>query len=319
MGKPFSAICTGAVRAWENAQDGAGILVSQLRPRISLAAGSALLLLTLFLPIAYEACGPQRKGHEFLRGQGIWPGLLTILFPWGERAFYLLALGLATFTLLLILISLHRPEFLRKRALITLLFAAVGALSLFVITDFFWLFLAFWLESPLQRLGIRDDTTVALIAALTLLVLVSCMRSGFLRAQRWVVGLFAVACILSLTVIADFFLSLFTPYSFLRAATSAAMVIAPVLLYWLVPLILWLRFGLFGRSELQAQWPGIRRRVVQMYTPVVILDCLFFTDLVRMGIWGFVPFFFGVHLVSVGYMQLAREAQASPARTHLSG
>jgi hypothetical protein len=56
-----------------------------------------------------------------------------------------------------------------------------------------------------------------------------------------------------------------------------------------------------------------------MYTPVVILDCLFFTDLVRMGIWGFVPFFFGVHLVSVGYMQLAREAQASPARTHLSG
>jgi hypothetical protein len=286
---------------------------------VSLASGSVLVLLTLFLPIAYEACGPQRKGHEFIRGEGVWPGLVSLISPWVERGFYVLALALAACTLLLVLVSFRRPEFLRKGALITGLLGVAGAFSLFVITDFFWVFAGLWLEPLLQRLEVRDDATAAVLAALTFLVLVSCLRSRFLRTQRWVVGLFAVACALSLTVIANFFLSLLTPYGFLREATSAGMVMAPALLYWLVPLILWLRFGLFGRSERRAQWPGIRRRVVQMYAPLVVLDCLFFSDVVKMGIWGFLPFFVGLHLISLGYMQLAREAQHPPADAHLGG
>ena len=313
------AIRGGTERAWERAHGWARVLISQLRPRVSLASGSVLVLLTLFLPLAYEACGPQRKGHEFIRGEGVWPGLLTFVSPWVERGFYVLALALAACTLLLVLISLRRSEFLRKGALSTRLFAIAGALSLFVITDFFWVFAGLWLEPLLQRLEVRDDATAAVLAALTFLVLVSCLRSRFLRTQRWVVALFAAASALSLTVIANFFLSLFTPYGFLREATSAGMVMAPALLYWLVPLILWLRFGLFGRSELRAQWPGIRRRVVQMYTPLVVLDCLFFSDVVKMGIWGFLPFFVGLHLISLGYMQLAREAQHPPADAHLGG
>jgi hypothetical protein len=303
------AIRGGAERAWERAHGWVWALVSQLRPGMSLASGSVLVLLTLFLPIAYEACGPQRKGHEFIRGEGVWPGLLTLVSPWVERGFYVLALALAGCTLLLVLISLRRSGFLRKGALSTWLFAIAGALSLFVITDFFWVFAGLWLEPLFQRLEVRDDATAAVLAALTFLVLVSCLRSRFLRTQRWIVALVAAASALSLTVIADFFLSLLTPYGFLREATSAGMVMAPALLYWLVPLILWLRFGLFGRSELRAQWPGIRRRVVQMYTPLVVLDCLFFSEVVKMGIWGFLPFFFGVHLVSLGYMQLARTGE----------
>jgi hypothetical protein len=306
-------------RAWERAHGWARVLTSQLRPRMSLASGSVLVLLTLFLPIAYEACGPQRRGHEFIRGEGIWPGLLSLVSAWVERGFYVLALALAACTLLLILISLRRSEFLRKDALSTWLFAIAGALSLFVITDFFWAFAGLWLEELLKQLGAQDDISAAVVPAVTFLVLVSCLRSRFLRRQRWVVGLFAVACALSLTVLADFFLSRLTPYGFLREATSAGMVIAPALLYWLVPLILWLRFGLLGRSELRAQWPGIRRRVVQMYTPVVLLDCLFFSDVVKMGIWGFLPFFVGLHLISLGYMQLAREAHGPPADAHAGG
>jgi len=309
----------GTERAWERAQGWARGLISQLRPRVSLASGSVLVLLTLFLPIAYEACGPQRKGHEFIRGEGVWPGLLTFVSPWVERGFYILALALAACTLLLVLISLRRPGFLRKSALSPWLFAIAGAFSLFVITDFFWVFAGLWLEPLLQRLEVRDDVTAAVLPALTFLVLVSCLRSRFLRTQRWIVALFAVACVLSLTVLADFFLSLFTPYGFLREATSAGMVMAPALLYSVVPLILWLRFGLFGRSELRAQWPGIRRRVVQMYTPLVVLDCLFFSEAVKMGIWGFLPFFVGLHLISLGYMQLAREAQPPPAGARLDG
>jgi hypothetical protein len=306
----------GTERAWGRAHGWARVLISQLRPRVSLASGSVLVLLTLFLPLAYEACGPQRKGHEFIRGEGVWPGLLTFVSPWVERGFYVLALALAACTLLLVLVSFRRPGSMRKGALSTWLFAIVGALSLFVITDFFWVFAGLWLEPLLQRLEVRDDATAAVLPALTFLVLVSCLRSRFLRTQRWIVALFAVACVLSLTVLADFFLSLFTPYGFLREVTSAGMVMAPALLYWLVPLILWLRFGLFGRSELRAQWPGIRRRVVQMYTPLVVLDCLFFSDVVKRGIWGFLPFFVGLHLISLGYMQLAREVQHPPPNTY---
>lgn len=306
-------------RAWERARGWTRVLISQLRPRVSLASGSVLVLLTLFLPIAYEACGPQRRGHEFIRGEGVWPGLLTFVSPWVEQGFYVLALALAACTLLLVLVSFQRPEFLRKRALIIGALGVAGAFSLFVITDFFWVFAGLRLEPLLQRLEVRDDATAAVLPALTFLVLVSCLRSRFLRTQRWIVALFAIAGVLSLTVLADFFLSLFTPYGFLREATSAGMVMASALLYWLVPLLLWFRFGLFGRSELRAQWPGIRRRVVQMYTPLVVLDCLFFSEVVKMGIWGFLPFFVGLHLISLGYMQLAREAQNLPADAHLGG
>jgi hypothetical protein len=305
----FSALRGRAERAWARGRGWALTLVGQIRPRLSLAAGSVLVLLTLFLPIAYEACGPPRKGHEFIRGKGIWPGLLTFVFPGWERGFYILALVLAAFTLLLVLASFHRPESLRKHALVTWLFALAGAFSFFVIVDFFWIFAADWLEALLQHLEVRDDVSIAVVAGLTFLVLTACLRSRFLRAQRWVVALLAITTALSLTVLADFFLNLFTAHRLLRADWSSRMMTAPAILYWVVPLVLWLRFGLFGSGERRAQWPGIRSRLITMYLPLAAIDCLFFAEVVRMGIWGFLPFFAGLHLMSLGYMQLARNAE----------
>lgn len=90
------------------------------------------------------------------------------------------------------------------------------------------------------------------------------------------------------------------------------MMAAPAFLYWLVPVVLWFRFGLSRRDELRVQWPGIRRRVLQMYVPVAVADGLLLIDVVQMGMWGFLPFFFGLHLISLGYMQLAREAERFP-------
>jgi hypothetical protein len=87
------------------------------------------------------------------------------------------------------------------------------------------------------------------------------------------------------------------------------MMTAPAILYWVVPLVLWLRFGLLGSGERRAQWPGIRSRLITMYLPLAAIDCLFFAEVVRMGIWGFLPFFAGLHLMSLGYMQLARNAE----------
>ena len=313
MRKGFGATRAGAERAWARARNWALTVVSQIRPRLSLAAGSVLVLLTLFIPIAYEACGPPRKGHEFIRGKGIWPGLLTFVFPGWERGFYILALVLAACTLLLLLASVRRPALLRKHALITWLFALAGASSLFVIADFFWIFAADWLEALLQRLKVREDMSVAVVAALTLLVLTACLRSRFLRGQRWVVALFAITSALSLTVLADFFLNLFTPHRLLHVDWSSRIMTAPAILYWLVPLVVWLRFGLFGGGERRVQWPGIRSRLITMYLPLVAIDCLFFVEVVRMGIWGFLPFFAGLHLMSLGYMRLAREAEGPSA------
>lgn len=312
MGKGLGSIRGAAERVWGRGRGWAEKLAAQIRPRVSLAAGSTLVLLTLFLPIAYEACGPPRKGYEFLRGEGIWPGVLSFVVHWGERGFYLLALGLAAFTILLVVISSRRPESLRKRAPITWLFAIAGALALFVTADFFWIFLGLWMESLLKWLGAREDISVAAVAAVTFLVLVACLRSRFLRRQRWILVLFSIASVLSLLVIANFFLSLFRPYSFLPDDLPFWMMMAPPGLYWLVPVVLWFRFGLSRRDELRAQWPGIRLRVIQMYVPVMLADCLFFVDVVKMGLWGFLPFFLGLYLMSLGYMGLAGEATRSP-------
>jgi hypothetical protein len=309
----FSAIRGGAERAWARGRGWALTLLAQIRPRVSLAAGSVLVLLTLFLPIAYEACGPPRKGHEFIRGKGIWPGLLTFVFPGWERGFYILALVLGAFTLLLVLASFHRPESLRRHTLVAWLFALAGAFSFFVAADFFWIFAADWLEALFQRLEIRDEMSIAVVAGLTFLLLTACLRSRFLRAQRWVVALLAITAALSLTVLADFFLNLFTAHRLLHADWSSRMMTAPAILSWLIPLVLWLEFGLFGGGERRTQWPGIRSRLVIMYLPLAAIDCLFFVEVVRMGIWGFLPFFAGLHLMSLGYMQLARNTEGLSA------
>jgi hypothetical protein len=128
MRKGLVSIRDWVAAGWEGGRRVRSPLL-RLRARVSLASGSVLTLLTLFLPIAYEACGPPRKGYEFIRGKGIWPGLLTFVFPGWEQGFYVLALALAVFTLLLVLASFHRPAFLRKHALITWPFALAGAFA----------------------------------------------------------------------------------------------------------------------------------------------------------------------------------------------
>jgi hypothetical protein len=90
------------------------------------------------------------------------------------------------------------------------------------------------------------------------------------------------------------------------------MIAAQAVLYWLVPAVLWHRFGLSRREERRAQWPRIRSRILLVFIPVLAIDCLLFVDIVERGIWGFLPFFAGLHLLSLGYMQLARAAESPP-------
>jgi hypothetical protein len=311
MWKGLVSIRDWVAAGWEGGRRVRAPLL-RLRARVSLASGSVLTLLTLFLPIAYEACGPPGKGYEFVGGYGLWPGLLGLVFGWGARGFYVLALGLAAFTLLLVLLSLLRPELLRRSRLTLCLFALAGALSLFVLADFFWVFAFRRIDKLLQWLELSEHVSVATLPAAAFLVLVLCLRSRFLRKQRWIVGLFALAGASCLLLLADFLLSLLQSQGFLGDELAGWMMAAPAFLYWLVPVVLWFRFGLSRRDELRVQWPGIRRRVLQMYVPVAVADGLLLIDVVQMGMWGFLPFFFGLHLISLGYMQLAREAERFP-------
>jgi hypothetical protein len=62
------------LRRWTN------LSVWSNRPRLSLLTGSVLVLVTIFLPVASEQCGPNRTGSEYLLGEGNWPGFLSRLF-----------------------------------------------------------------------------------------------------------------------------------------------------------------------------------------------------------------------------------------------
>ena len=65
-----------AVQLMERGEAEGRAFLTRIRPRVSLAGGGILVLLTLFLPVGYEACGPKRRGYELVQGKGEWPTYL---------------------------------------------------------------------------------------------------------------------------------------------------------------------------------------------------------------------------------------------------
>lgn len=311
-----------AAAAWDRGNQWTATLVRNSKPKVSLFTGSVLIVLTLFLPVAIEIFSPYRTGHECVRGEGIWPGalsLVSILLSEGQSPYpflytlsYTLPLSFAAFTLALLLASCLHPELLRKRRLSTWLFAIAGTLSLFLIADFFWFSCCEVITDLIYPCGRSDFIITAGAASLTLFAQVWCLRSRFVRKQKWIVLLFAAAGLSSLTALGSFSLGFLDSRWALEEQTERALLLAPSVLYWLVPAVLWYRFGLSRRSEMRAQWPGLRPRVIAMYAPVVAIDCLFlFRILITSDgdpIWGFPVFFVGTQLLALGYMRLAREA-----------
>jgi len=322
-----------AVPAWDRGTWWGGTLVRHLAPRVTLFTGSVLILLTLFLPVAGELFGSNRTGLEWARGEGIWPGALSLVgillskgdspYPFPFSVPYTLPLGFAVFTLALLLASCLRPELLRKQRLSTWLLAISGTLSLFLIADFFFYSCCEVLIDLTLPL-VRSDAIISTgTASLTILVLGGCLRSSFVRKQRWLLLLFAAAGISSLTALGSFSLRLLHSQWALEEQTERALLLAPSVLYWLVPALLWCCFGLSRRGEMRAQWLGLRPRVIAMFAPVAAIDCLFLLRLVVPSegdfIWGFPVFFAGIHLLSLGYMRLAREANPLLSNGHVSG
>lgn len=290
----------------------AGSLPIPSKPKVSLLTGSLLVLLTLFLPIAYSQCGAVRtSGLDYLLGFDTWPGSLGAISYAGGRVPYFLTLVLATMTLLLLLAAEVRPSVLHTASLNHWLFAAAGTLLLFTIGDFFGFQLASRIDDVLKpRLSDSGlNSAMIVLAALAVAVAVVCLRSSFLSTQRWIVWLFRVAIGISLIVIVNYVLLLCGVSRVIPADWVDLLAIGPSILYLIVPLGLWYRFGLSRRADSRMPWPGIRRRIILLYAPTALFDLVALGLEMRPGrLWGLFPYFAGVALISWGYLGLQGRA-----------
>jgi hypothetical protein len=85
------------------------------------------------------------------------------------------------------------------------------------------------------------------------------------------------------------------------------IVIAAETVYALLPLGLWYRFGCSSRPEVRARWEVIRRGLVAFYFFAILGNFWFLGIAVKEGLWGFVPCYFGIHLMALGYLRLKQE------------
>lgn len=141
----------GLSRTWRRVMRGAHRLVRRVSPKLSLPAGSALVLSTLLLTFAATAssCSAEepeaRTGYQLLAGRdgALWftsvvGGVFetsTLLHLVG-RCVYALSLSLAVATMVVTVLSVTRPGLLRNRGLVYGLLGVSLAVSLFVLADY---------------------------------------------------------------------------------------------------------------------------------------------------------------------------------------
>lgn len=277
-----------------------------IRPRVSLLTGSVLVLLTLYVPVAFNACGANRTGIEFLRGEGVWPGMAALFRLNVERGVYALGLGLAAFTLVLVLAALRRPELLGKRwirwpGLVS------AFLSMFVLADFFWFNASGLVDQFLENrfAFARPELMMPVIDGVVILVMLLSLRSRFLQSQRWIVWLIGIESFVCLLAMTAGLLAWFGRPVISREAVFD-MSVSPGILYWVVPAGLWYRFDFAPNEEAHAEWRKLRPWMVLLYLPLVL-----FAGVLPLwpgdagALWGLVPYFGGLCLIFLGYTGLA--------------
>jgi hypothetical protein len=144
----------------------------------------------------------------------------------------------------------------------------------------------------------------------------SCLAPGVFWPRKgyaaWISALVITGCLL---LIADRLgVSLGEPVNWIVLAVESV--------YALLPLGLWYRYGFSPRPELHAQWQVIRRGLVAFYLAAVPGNFWFLGIAVQEGLWGFVPCYFGIHLIAFGYLRLLREGpsvRGSPVETAPTG
>jgi hypothetical protein len=312
MGK--TGIRTRTEAACERGACWASSVVSRIRPRASLASGSVLILVTLFLPITVDSCGNATgPGYNLALGRpnNYWPGFLGFIFESAGRVQYLGSLALAALTVLVVLGLFLSIGLAGKRRIFAGFFAVAGTLSLFTLADYFILVLPSWDIFEGVLVGIRPLMSVIIY----LLLIVAILAPGLFWPKR----IFAVWLI-------AFPVALLALWISERAAqlvgwelkVPESWLALPMGVYYLMPLFLWYWKGLLRRSEAAEQWPRIRLGLACLYTPAAAANCLLLIYASLERVWGLVPYVLGMHLISLGYMRLVEQGDASPVERSAS-
>jgi hypothetical protein len=254
------------------------------------------------------SCGCPKKGYQLLLGQHdtFWPGCLTLQLQLPGRIFYAWNLALATLTIGLVLASVYRREALREPRIVRCLFPIAGTISLLFLSDFSALGFTTVLAPQASRYG--DPLSSIIFALPLLLILVSFLRPEFWRMKGFVTWAFFIGAAL-------FFLVRLDSLDIWDSEPGITNWV-PYILYVLVPLGVWYWFGLSGREERRTRWKKIRPRVHAFYAMATLFACvaLVYPGLTECHLWGLLAYFVGIQLISLGYMQLWREA--NPLLSH---
>jgi hypothetical protein len=316
---PWLSFHKPSFRLWEKSELGLRSILAGLRPRFSMLSGAAFVLITLFLPVAYNACGPEKTGAEFVSGaSGEFPLLAGLSSEAFGRGFYILALAFAAVTLGVVLLSWARPVMIRGRRLPLILYALGGTLSLFILADAIcWMAGGLFL-GILEGINLNSVASAAAGAGLVLIVLAACLRSKLLCSSRVVFGLLVAGVVGCSLLLEFYFLNL--PAGFPPDKVVNGLFYFLAALYWFVPAYLWYRFGLH-RTPVPARWPNIRRTILKVYLPALGCVPILFWLAWDEGVWGFIPFSLGIHLMSLGYMRFvqAPAIAAIPTAVEVSG
>ena len=162
-----------------------------------------------------------------------------------------------------------------------------GTLSLFLITD------------VVVLLPMAADDYGAMAGVL---IVISCLLPGRFWPKRIFWRWFG-ALVISASILAGS-----AALNLLQGDAPVWLLLGIAAVYALVPLALWW-LGLSVRRKFVPEWVKIRQGLVAFYLPAVLGNLWFIFVAWGEGVWGFVPCWFGIHLMALGYMRLAVEGE----------
>ncbi len=288
--------------------------------RVSLLSGCFLVLVTLFLPLTIDGCGHgSGPGTNLVSGKPdcYWPGLVVnSLTPDRGRGFYLFLLAFAIFSGVLALVTLATRKISGPRPTIKSLLAIGGTTSVLVSADYGALLVGATCGWLTDTFGIEGTVWLATDLSLIFLVCVRCLRAKSVRASRWPWTIFIVAgglcCVLGGLQV---YQRIWKVHIIGEDTVLGTVMLTSIILYLIAPLSLWYRLGLWPTAELSRHWLPVRRRLALAFLPAVAGQFFAAYLAVTGNFWGLIPCLCGIHLLTLGYAQLAQQADACSSST----
>jgi hypothetical protein len=288
---------------------------------VSLFAGGIFILVTVFLPLAVNGCGGYAgTGRDLAAGKPdtFWPSWFG-MSAFGRWFYvYLLAWGVLAVVAALAHLLKRDP----RRSRIMALIALAGATSYFVMADIMiWpiFFLGDYLPDKLK--GVLALVSLGLAAYLFLRT----ARVPSVRASRFLRLVFRLGGALFALSFAGWVVIAALDAGPASSTHLALRVVGYVQEFWppafclFGPLALWYRHGVWPMADSSVYWPSLRRRLALAYAPAVAGQFYAaYRSFVEPRVWGLAVCLAGIHLITLGYLRLARSAKPALQSSVLS-